>query len=273
KDGKLILVDGGMAASYRKHVAPSLNDLIQVDKAIDLVCVSHIDRDHISGILEMIDSLVDWRVYDYKKEQKKKQKGLKVKKPKSLHPPEIASIWHNAFHEQIGDNSGRIEDMLAAFSSLLSASTIPEYRVNADLLTSTKEAIQLSRRINAKQLNIPLNEHFGGKLVCLRKGQPKKNIGSFTLQIIGPSEKNLQELRDEWNKWLEKNEEQLKKIRAEAEFDEKRLVTNLEQLLEPLVIQADKLGQRSKVTTPNLASIVFLLEESGKKVLMTGDSH
>jgi hypothetical protein len=272
-DGKLILVDGGMSASYRKHVAPTLHDLAQQKKALDLVCVSHIDQDHISGILEMMDNLVDWRVYDFWEQQGAMEAGVSAKKPKSLRPPEIASIWHNAFHVQLEQNSGKIEDMLAAFSSLLSVSTIPEFRESANFFTSKKEAVQLSRRINVKQLNIPLNDHFQGRLIYLGEERPNIEIGDFKLQIIGPSEKSLQKLRDEWNTWLEENEEVLKKIRAEAVFDEKRLVTNLHQLLEPLIIQADRLGQRSRVTTPNLASIMFLLEEAGKMVIMTGDGH
>ena len=34
-----------------------------------------------------------------------------------------------------------------------------------------------------------------------------------------------------------------------------------------------KLGDRKKVTTPNLASLMFFLKENGKTVLLTGDGH
>jgi len=33
------------------------------------------------------------------------------------------------------------------------------------------------------------------------------------------------------------------------------------------------LGNRKKVTTPNLASLMFLAEENGKSILLTGDGH
>ena len=60
-----ILVDGGMASSYTEHVAPMLAKMRDKGEVLDLVCVSHIDQDHISGILKMIEDEVDWRVYDF----------------------------------------------------------------------------------------------------------------------------------------------------------------------------------------------------------------
>jgi beta-lactamase superfamily II metal-dependent hydrolase len=36
---------------------------------------------------------------------------------------------------------------------------------------------------------------------------------------------------------------------------------------------AKELGNRKKVTTPNLASLMFLAEEQGQKILLTGDGH
>jgi hypothetical protein len=36
---------------------------------------------------------------------------------------------------------------------------------------------------------------------------------------------------------------------------------------------AKQLGNRKKVTTPNLASLMFLAEENGKTILLTGDGH
>ena len=55
KDGTRVLVDGGMRDDYRKHVAPALARLRRDDSALDLVYLSHIDRDHISGIPQLMD--------------------------------------------------------------------------------------------------------------------------------------------------------------------------------------------------------------------------
>lgn len=268
-DGKYILVDGGMRDSYEKHVAPTIHQIHTDNKKLDLICVSHIDQDHISGILEVLDNMVDWRIHEYKIDRG----DTDHREPNSFQPPEVLSIWHNAFHEQIGQNVGEIEDMLAAFSRGLSGSDIPEDLTNSELIYSKKEAIQLSRRLNARQLNIPLNDQFGGKLVYLKTEQPKVNIGSMSIQIIGPSDKSLKKLKQEWNKWLEDNERVIEEIREQARFDEERMSGDLAQFFHPILIQAKILGQRKEVTAPNLASIIFVVEEAGKRVIMTGDSH
>jgi len=65
-DKTRILVDGGMPDAYSEHVAPALSALRKKNKKdIDLVYVSHIDRDHIGGILRMLDDEVLWRVHEH----------------------------------------------------------------------------------------------------------------------------------------------------------------------------------------------------------------
>ena len=44
-------------------------------------------------------------------------------------------------------------------------------------------------------------------------------------------------------------------------------------LLSAMLGLAAKLGDRSRVTIPNLASLMLLVEEAGVKILMTGDGH
>ena len=44
-----------MPDAYREHVAAALGKLRKANKKIDLVYVSHIDQDHIGGVLAMLD--------------------------------------------------------------------------------------------------------------------------------------------------------------------------------------------------------------------------
>ena len=261
-----ILVDGGMKQSYHDHVAGYLSHLEKDNKVLDLVCVSHIDQDHILGILTMLDDLVAWRVYDYQKNIGNRS----ARRPKVLRPPEITNIWHNAFHEQIERNSGEIEDILAAFATLYYAYDDEQLIESGDLATSVRQAILLSRRINAKQLNIPLNAQFNNKLALVNKKRFKFKDTRVT--ILGPYEEDVTELRKEWNAWLKKNSKSLARIRKNASKDEEDLGNNV-----PILVQFDQadsdIGNRRKVTTPNLASIMFLLEHDGKRILMTGDGH
>jgi beta-lactamase superfamily II metal-dependent hydrolase len=79
-----------------------------------------------------------------------------------------------------------------------------------------------------------------------RRADPIK-IDDLTLRIIGPTKANLEELRNEWRKWLEKYES--------ADISEPSIAA-----------MADK-------SSPNLSSIVVLAEDDGKRVLFTGDAR
>lgn len=110
EDGTRILADGGMRSSYREHVAPALGRLESAGSELDLLYVSHIDRDHIGGVLQLLDDLVDWRVHDF--QQKSGNKDFP--KPKQPRPPDPKKLWHNAFHDQLDKNAGEIQQLLAA---------------------------------------------------------------------------------------------------------------------------------------------------------------
>src|SRR4029453_18729934 len=62
-----ILVDGGMPASYDAHVAAAMGKLQVAKKTLDIVYVSHIDQDHIGGVLKMLDDEAEWRVHEFQK--------------------------------------------------------------------------------------------------------------------------------------------------------------------------------------------------------------
>jgi hypothetical protein len=80
--------------------------------------VSHIDQDHISGVLQMMDDEVAWRIHDFQLAHD----NPGHKEPDAPRPPKVKAIWHNAFHQQITKNSKKIEDMLAASAAVLSGS-------------------------------------------------------------------------------------------------------------------------------------------------------
>jgi beta-lactamase superfamily II metal-dependent hydrolase len=271
-----ILVDGGVPGSYREHVAATLNRLGAAGKALDVVYVSHIDQDHIGGVLRMLDDEAAWRVHEFQK----KHKNPKSKPPTVPRPPKVREIWHNAFHELLKKNAGPIEDALAAVAPILAGSDLAGIRDEAlrqsELVTSIAEAVKVSRRISPKQLNIPLNPRSAGKLMMLRKKQKPITIGGLTLTIIGPTPAHLEALQEEWNTWLRsvKGKAQLKKIRDAARRDEERLgASEFDTLMASLGLQAESFGDPDDVTTPNLASLTLLVEDSTTSLLLTGDAR
>jgi hypothetical protein len=273
-DGRLVLVDGGMPDAYAEHVSPALGTLAAAGKTIDLVYVSHIDQDHIGGILRLFDDAVAWKVFDF--QQGQGNAGFPT--PVRTRPPAVAKVWHNAFAEQIGRNAGSIASLLAATAETLSGASEPDVLatsiLHGQIATSINEAIRLSRRLDPDQLGIPTNPEFGGLLVTVREPTQSVKIGGMRLTVIGPFQRDLRKLRTEWNAWLRKNKAALAEIADDARRDAEDLgLSELDRVLFPFLEAAKKLGQRSLVTAPNLASIMLLVEEGQRKLLLTGDGH
>ena len=298
KDGKRILADGGMEVSYNASVASQLTKLGNGpgNKKIDVVYVSHIDDDHIAGVLQMMDDLVGWRIHDL--HVKKKNKAHKP--PKNSRPPDIGEIWHNGFRDLLKENAGPIEDQLAANVLLLSGMSLSSPRLQAavaeheELATSVRQAVMLSRRIQDGQLGIPLNRPAKGKLLMIRKAKKAAiKVGGMQVHLLAPFEKDLLKLREEWNKWLRTSKKALAGINAKAKKDESDLTaTEFSRILNPLILDANatvrelekeledsvgaaakKLGKRGGITPPNLASLQLLVTEGTRTVLYTGDGH
>lgn len=263
--GTRILADGGMSRAYSKHVAPNLGNT-----PIDLVYLSHIDQDHVAGILQFMDDTMAWRVHDYQKAQ-----GLATTAPKVKRPPLAKRIWHNAFHDQASENTGDITRMLAASAELLAggpgwmAAMAAEH---GELAQSQKEAMQLVRRVSPAQLNIPVNlpNH---KLMLVRSRRSTIRLGDLAIRVIGPFQTDLEILRDKWNDWLEANKAAVKKLRDQGSKDEHAIGNEVPRLLRNMAITAETFGDRGSVTPPNLASLMLHIDEQGKSCVMTGDGH
>ncbi len=279
RDGKNILVDGGQVGrgkdAYSPNVAPALGRMRRDGGKLDLVCVSHIDQDHIGGILKMVDDEFAWRVYEYQRGQ-----GLRGNRPANPRPPEIEEIWHNAFHLTIRANRRRITDAIAAaaFESLALGDELDHHGENFFdyLSTSKKEAAQVSRRINSEQLDIPLNEAFGGKLVMHRPRQSPLRLGGFKISVVGPTGKQLADLRKEWDEWLRSRSgrKQRRQVREQGRDDEELLGNGqLDEFLAASLGRPVRGGSRSSVTRANIASIVMYVEEGNQNILLTGDAR
>jgi len=260
-----VLVDGGMGISYRDHVAGDIAKLPHLDR----VYVSHVDQDHIAGVLQLIDDAFEWRVYEMRK-----NRNPPPPKPERDKPPKIRGIWHNAFFDDPKRNAGDIEDMLIASAHVASASDDDDVRADAirneQYATSISEALQLSSRIGIRQLQLKVNEGTS-KMMMAREEQAPIRVGPMKFTILGPFEEDLELLRKAWDKWLRsvKGQTAVKRLRTQSLADAKSIMaSSFEDLNELMIEQARKLAG---VTAPNHASLMMLVEEKGKRILLTGD--
>lgn len=272
-NGGRVLCDGGMAASMRQHVRDELTKLRDGGETIDVIYISHIDQDHISGALQLLEDELEWRLFDHHQAA-----GTPIRTPKAPRPPAIGGLWHNAFRDQIGKNAGEVEDLLAAAAPTLLASAVPEIVELGEELehiaVSIPEAVKVSRYASADLLDIPINKLPGSnakpKLLMIRDDQAPFEIGSMRFTIVGPTNEELTLLRDGWNNFLRsvKGKESIKKLRAEIKRKIDAFGTESFDLRDWNGIEDYK-----GVTTPNIASLMFMVEEGGKRLLLTGDSQ
>lgn len=273
--GELFLSDGGMVSSMKSDVAAELGKLRDDGRALDLVCISHVDDDHIGGILELLEYEAAWRAFEFHEHSDEP-----VRKPKVPRPPEIRGILHNGFRDQVTKNIGPIQNLLAASAPVFLGSAVPELVEMGEemqqIATGVKQAIGISKLVAQNALDIPLNRPTGaaGEGQLLMAGQPGESfaLGSMNFQLVGPTATELEALRKGWDDFLRLNKADVKAIRAEM----KELIEEFSSgvsTASPFALGEHSWDSIKGVTVPNVASLVFHVEEDGKTLLLTGDGQ
>jgi beta-lactamase superfamily II metal-dependent hydrolase len=266
-----VLVDGGFGKHYKSHVRDNLQALVNGN--LDVVCVSHIDSDHISGILEMLDNEVAWRVFK-NHENDPPEEGANFPEPGFSRPPRIDAFWYNGFRDIVDDVTA-VEDVLLFNTRALgfAAANLAAAMHMDFLATGVKQGLQLQNRISPGQLGMPLNPPRDGKPLLVQSAGERLDVGAMKITLLGPFKEDLERLRDEWNEFVTKNEETIREVQRQAEEDQRLLGLNDADAVRRMLANFVASQERGDVTPPNLASIVFLAEEGEQKFLMTGDAR
>jgi beta-lactamase superfamily II metal-dependent hydrolase len=278
--GGLVLCDGGRSRSMENVVLAELTKLHKAKKKLDAVYVSHIDQDHITGVITLLEAEAEWRVYDLHTKNKNKKKHPTIKEPKKPRPPDIENIWHNAFGDQIGKQAGAVTSLLAAAApTLLASSSLALNAVGEDayqIATSVGDGIKVSRFASKTFLNIPTNTLPGQQKVDLLMFDPKKpkvvaNIGSMTMTVVGPLKEQMDDLKTVWEKWVDDNKGKVQSLNDELTKSINNFANSSGRVSALDIATAG--GAFDGVTIPNLASLMLMAEEGNKRILLTGDSH
>jgi beta-lactamase superfamily II metal-dependent hydrolase len=56
KNSTTVLIDGGPYQAFEKHLKPTLQRL-PLNSKLDLVVLSHIDNDHIIGLVDLLEEI------------------------------------------------------------------------------------------------------------------------------------------------------------------------------------------------------------------------
>ena len=233
-----ILIDGGPSKVYKNFLRPYLTDLARL-RAQDplnlrLLMISHIDDDHIRGILDMTKEL---RTLD--------DDGDPM-------PFKVETLWHNSFDDILGNQPDEL--MTAGMNAVTTANLsgtrqdLPLSHDGENMLASIAQGRQL--RLDAEALGWEINRGGDEPLVG-KKGQPytwTAASGDCNLQVLGPSRELVRNLQKKWDQWLEK------KGLGQPASD----------------VETAAFVDRSVY---NLASIVVLAQCGTARMLLTGDAR
>lgn len=254
-DAGLMIIDGGPKKVYKPHLKPRIEQIRKArgvgeneSLSVDLLMVSHVDDDHIQGILELTKEEVG---------------AMQAMQPRLV---KVLSFWHNSFDDLIGHEP---TELTASFKSHFGAaamaggelpenerSAIEEATAEDDMeavesslkvLASIEQGFRL--RLDAEALEYPLNPEFQGQLVMARAGsKPVPIAKDLTFTVVGPMQPELAALSQKHQDWLED-------LKAKGKSPP-----------EALAAYVDK-------SVPNLSSIVVMVEAGGKRMLLTGDAR
>ncbi|HEY6806543.1 MAG TPA: hypothetical protein VI306_23395 [Pyrinomonadaceae bacterium] len=251
-DPKLIMIDGGPKQVYKPHLRPRL-EKIRTDRGlakndplvVDMLMVSHVDDDHIQGILDLTREL--------------KTAGM----DQAAQLVQVLSIWHNSFDNIIDSTP---TELTASFTQQFGPASMngdppddltldpvdqglddKDVLANLKVLASIQQGAQL--RADAEALEFPLNAEFDGKLIMATgKGKSIDMENGLEFTVIGPMKPELAALQKKHVQWL-------KELKAKGIKPEEALSAYVDNSI------------------PNLSSIVVMAEADGKRILFTGDAR
>ena len=221
-DPGLILIDGGPAQVYRPHLKPRLEAIRkarglarEAALGVDLLMVSHIDDDHINGILELTGELVQ------------------AKLARQPLPLKVRRFWHNTFDDIIGNSP---DELRRAVTSAFGAAALqgdPDVEgldpTVAKVLASVAQGLRL--RDDARNLGFQVNTDFGGRLVMATSNGERVDMGKgLKLLVAGPMQRELVALHREHEAFLKKQEDERVARRTLAAFTDTS-VANLSSIV------------------------------------------
>jgi hypothetical protein len=245
KEPSLIMIDGGPSGIYARHLRPRIERIRKASKlddetplSVDVLMVSHVDDDHIQGVLDLTSELRDQRAN---------------REPQLL---SVRSLWHNTFDDLLSTTPKEL-DAAAGFGAAALSGTIEvagdEELDAAKVLASIPQGRTL--RDDAAFLSKgtqfwKLNQEFKGKLIVAADPVKKLTLdGGVTMTVIGPMQHELVDLQRDHDEWLRQQKKSARK-RAES-----------------------SLAAFIDASVTNLSSLVLLAQAGRKRMLLTGDAR
>jgi beta-lactamase superfamily II metal-dependent hydrolase len=227
-----ILVDGGPEGVYEQHLKPELQTIAQQGGKMDLMLLSHVDEDHVVGLVALMSDLA----------QGNRWIG-------------VDRLWLNTFRELLGGGTSEAQP----FQAFVADFAPPGGNLEPFAFSiSQGEDLWIASEV----LKVPLNPNFPSGLVTLETAPRPVTLEGLKLWILGPSQPNLERFRKEWLAWYKKNKgKTYSQGAARAARSVDKSFTNLSSIL----FLAEGTGRKILMTGDGRGEdILYGLEKTGR---------
>lgn len=254
-----ILIDFGYINTYKNYIEKHLIDMRNNGEKLDLVVVTHYDKDHISGGLRFFND-----------------NGL------SAHPHiiKVSEVWHNSYrHLNISETDIKLTEEERKYISDHSTVSLNE-RFKGTNDASARQGSTLAA--NLHKLGYNWNGHFRNQAAMYYENNIVTLNEEVEILVLSPTHKELNNLEKIWRKELRKKFPTID-LNNDRLFDDAVECITLMNKPPNITIEKDataslKLEKLAKGVFPedidavNGSSICCILKFRGKKLLMLGDA-
>ncbi len=170
--GRHILIDAGFASTYQDFIAADLAQLAEGGGQLDLVVCTHIDADHIGGLLEFFSS-----------NGTPGKRGI-----------EVGTVWHNSLRSlpAPATRTDDIRDQMVL--EAMRRRGFPKAPTSLPDPISARQGSSLAKLLRQHGYNW----NSGSGSTCISEGDALSLPQNMHVDVIGPTTARLEELRDLW---------------------------------------------------------------------------
>ncbi len=179
---KYILIDGGPDGVYASYLKGKLEEIAAQKGRLDLVVLTHVDEDHVVGLVDMLSEIAQAR-----------NRG-------EAPLIEVEALWYNTFRP-IESGAYGTTGLVETFGAYLGSAFAGGDMQSAAYSITQGEDLWKAAHI----LNIPLNSIFTGRVVAPENAPQPVDFHGLKLWVIGPPQDNLKRYKREWDKWYDKH--------------------------------------------------------------------